>query len=87
MVGEHNFELKPQFINTLLKFHGLESEDAYIFIRKFEKVCLIMKILHLVDDAIKLRFVPFTLKDLTKKWLYSLAVGSIHHGMVSSRSS
>ena len=36
-----------------------------------------MKILHLVDDAITLRFVPFALKDLAKKWLYSLAVGSI----------
>ena len=32
---------------------------------------------HLADDAIRLRFVPFALKDLAKKWLYSLAVGSI----------
>ena len=60
-VGEHNFELKPQFINTLPKFHGLESEDAYFFIREFEEVCLMMKISHLADDAIRLRFVPFTL--------------------------
>jgi len=36
-----------------------------------------MKISHLVDDTIGLRFVPFALKDLAKKWLYSLAVGSI----------
>jgi len=36
-----------------------------------------MKIPHLVDDAIRLRFVPFALKDLTKKWLYSLVAGSI----------
>jgi len=35
------------------------------------------KIPHLIDDAIRLRFVPFALKDLAKKWLYSLAVGSI----------
>ena len=76
-VGEHNFELKPLFINTLPKFHGLESEDAYFFIREFEEVCLMMKITHLVDDAIRLRFVPFALKDLAKKWLYSLAAGSI----------
>jgi len=27
-VNGNNFELKPQFINTLPKFHGLESEDA-----------------------------------------------------------
>ena len=42
-VGEHNFELKPQFINTLAKFHSLESEDAYFFIREFKDVCLMMK--------------------------------------------
>jgi len=36
-----------------------------------------MKILLLVDDAIRLRFVLFALKDLAKKWLYSLAAGSI----------
>jgi len=76
-VGEYNFELKPQFINTLPKFHGLESEDAYFFIREFEEVCLMMKIPYLVDDAIRLKFIPFALKDLAKKWLYSLAAGSI----------
>ena len=36
-----------------------------------------MKISHLVNDAIRLRFVPFSLKDLAKKWLYNLAAGSI----------
>ena len=30
-----------------------------------------------VDDAIRLRFVPFALKHLAKKWLYSLEAGSI----------
>ena len=36
--GVEQFELKPQYINTLPKFHGLESEDAYFFIREFEDV-------------------------------------------------
>ena len=36
-----------------------------------------MKIPHLADDAIRLRFVPFAIKDLAKKWLYSLTAGSI----------
>ena len=76
-IGEHNFELKSQFINTLPKFRGLESEDAYFFIKEFEKVCFMMKISHLVDDAIRLRFVPFALKDLAKKWLDILASDSI----------
>jgi len=76
-VDEHDFELKSQFINTLPKFYGLESEDTYFLIREFEEVCLMKKISHLVDDAIRLRFVPFAFKDLAKKWLYSLAAGSI----------
>ena len=70
----NNFELKPQFINTLPKFHGLESEDAYFFAREFEEVCLIMYIPQLGDAVVRLRFIPFSLKDLPKKWLYSLAV-------------
>jgi len=36
-----------------------------------------MKIPHLADDAIRLRLVPFALKDLAKKWLYSLAADFI----------
>ena len=28
-------------------------------------------------DAVKLRFIPFALKDMTKKWLYNLPVSSI----------
>ena len=60
-------ELTPQFTNTLLKFHSLESEDAYFFIRELEKVCLMMRIPYLGDDAVRLHFVSFSLKDLTKK--------------------
>jgi len=60
-----------------LKFHSLESEDAYFFVRKFEEVCLMMQISQLGDDVVRLRFIPFSLKDLDKKWLYSLAVNSV----------
>ena len=75
-VGDDQFELKSQYINTLPKFHGFESQDANFFIRKFEEVCL-MTIPNLKVDVVKLRFVPFSLKNLANKWLYSLEVGSI----------
>ena len=65
--NDNSFELKPQFLNTLPNFHGLESEYAYFFIREFEKVCIMMSIHHLGDDAVRLRFVPLALKNLTKK--------------------
>ena len=54
--GNDQFELKPQYDNTLLKFHEFESKDAYFFIREFEEVCLVMKIANLGVDTIKLRF-------------------------------
>jgi len=55
----------------------MKSEDTYFFKRKFEEVCFMMRISQLGEDIVRLRFIPFALKDLAKKWLYSLAVGSI----------
>ena len=52
-------------------------EDAYMFISEFEEVCDMLKIQQLTDDAIKLRFIPFALKEHAKKWLYSLTTNSI----------
>ena len=72
-----SFEIKPQFINTLPHCHGLESEDAYFFIREFEEVSLMIRIPQLGDNAVRLSFVPIALKDLAKKWLYSLTENSI----------
>ena len=55
----------------------MKSEDAYFFIREFEEVFLMMLIPQLADDAVRLRFIHFSLKDLAKKWLYSLVVDSV----------
>ena len=73
----NNYEIKPHFINMLPRFSGLESEDAYVFISEFEQLCSMMRLQQLSDDAIKLRFVPFALKDNAKKWLYSIPTNSI----------
>jgi len=75
--SKNNYKLKLQYITILLKFSGLESDDAYMFISEFEEVCAMMKIQQLSDVAIKLRLIPFALRDNTKKWLYSLAINSI----------
>ena len=72
-----SFELRPQYINMLPKFLGNETEDAYIFISEFEEVCIMIKMRELNEDAVKLRFIPFALKDKAKKWLYSLPTNSI----------
>ena len=41
---DNTFEFKPQFNNTLSKYYGLVSKDAYFFIKKFEEVCLMKRI-------------------------------------------
>ena len=55
----------------------MESEDAYFFIREFEEVCLMMQIFQLGEDAVRLIFIAFALKNTTNKWLYSLPIGSV----------
>jgi len=75
--GSNTFVLKPQFNNTLPKYHGLASEDAYFFIREFEEVCLMMRIPQLEDDSIRLCSIHFAFKDLVEKWLHNLVVESI----------
>ncbi|XP_077222173.1 uncharacterized protein LOC143856016 [Tasmannia lanceolata] len=77
VVQGNNFELKSQFITMLPHFHGLPSEDAYLFLREFEEVCVLIKMQQLSDDAVKLRFITFSLKDGAKKWLYGLPTNSI----------
>jgi len=36
-----------------------------------------MRIPQLGEDAVRLWFIPFVLKDMAKKWLYNLPVSSI----------
>ena len=74
--GDH-YELKPQYIGMLPKFSGLDTDDAYLFINEFEEVCAMFRIQQLTEDAVKLRFIPFALKDLAKKWMYGLPTNSI----------
>ena len=70
----NNYELKPQY-TMLPKFSNLESEDAYRFIKEFE-ICAMMKIQQLSHDAVKLRFIPFSLRNNAKKWLYSMTTNT-----------
>ena len=36
-----------------------------------------MKISQLTEDNVRLRFIPFALKDIAKKWLYNLPASSV----------
>jgi len=54
-----------------------ELEDAYLFLSEFEEVCNMIHFHNVHIDVVKLRFVPFALKDNAKRWMYSLPANSI----------
>ena len=61
----------------LPKFTSSDSKDTYMFISEFQEVYVMMKIQQFCDDANKLRFIPFSLKGNSNKWLYNLPTNLI----------
>ena len=67
------FELISGLIHLLPTFHGLVGEDPHTHLKELHVVCTSMKPMGVIEDQIKLRAFPFSLKD----WLYYLPFGSI----------
>ena len=63
---------KPEMIQLLPTFHGLENENPYVHIREFEEVVATFRGQTQTLDIVRLRLFPFSLKDKVKVWLYSL---------------
>ena len=64
-------------IPLLPTIHGMENENPYVHIREFEEVVTTFHNQVGGIDTIRLKFFPFSLKERTKGWLYSLRPGSI----------
>ena len=60
-------------------FHGMESENPYTHIRKFEEVCNTFKEDTTIVDLMRLKLFPLTLKDKAKIWLNSLRPRTIQN--------
>nr|XP_023919355.1 uncharacterized protein LOC112030915 [Quercus suber] len=60
-----HFELKPQIIHLLPTFHGLDREDPYMHVKDFLEICATCKFQNFIDDSVRLRLFPFSLKDKT----------------------
>ena len=72
-----NFELKSGLVHLLPTFHGLNGEDPNKHLSQFHAVCTSMKPRGVIEDQIKMRAFPFSLKDSANDWFYYLAPGSI----------
>ena len=69
-------EIKQGLMAILLDFRGLKNENPYVHVRAFEEVIGSIYAYNVIEIA-KLRFFPFSLKDKTKGFLYTLKPRSI----------
>ena len=70
-----SFELRPHYIQMLHKFTGLE--DTYLFLREFEEACSIMHFPNIPNDIVRIKLIPFALKDSSKHWMYGWTANSV----------
>ncbi|KAL8089427.1 hypothetical protein AgCh_039037 [Apium graveolens] len=79
-IQANTFKIKPgtiQMVQNSVSFGGAATEDPNMHIRNFVEICSTFKYNGVTDEAIKLRLLPFSLRDKAKDWLHSLPARSI----------
>ena len=79
-IQANNFEIKPaiiQMIQLTVQFRRLSQLDPNVHIANFLEICDTFNHNRVIDDAIRLRLFPFSLRDKAKVWLNSLPHGII----------
>ena len=64
-----HFNFKPDIIQLLPSFHGLDLENPHLHLREFEEVCNTYNDLNCSMNTIRLKLFSFSLKDKAKTWL------------------
>ncbi|CAN6445097.1 unnamed protein product [Victoria cruziana] len=64
-----HYEIKTSVINIFSSFHDFENQNLYKHVDEFLDVYETMRISHVDDDALRLRLLPFSLKEEAKHWL------------------
>ena len=78
-VEANTFEIKPallQMIQSTVQFYGMLNEYPNDHIVNFLETCDMFKYNGMSSDALRLKLIPFTLKDKAKIWLKSQPPGS-----------
>jgi len=78
-VDANNFELKLALISMVQQsqFRGTALEDLNLHLLVFLEVCDTLKLNEVSTGAIRLRLLPFSLRDKARVWLHSLPSGYI----------
>jgi hypothetical protein len=58
-------------------FYGLSTEDPYKHLDEFIEIYSTIRWQNFLEDALRMRLFPFSLKDKAKYWLNSLETNSI----------
>jgi hypothetical protein len=66
-----HFDLKPNVIQILPTFSGLENEDPYAHVKEFLERYNTFKFQNFSDELVRLRLFPFSLHGKAKAWLHS----------------
>ena len=72
-----NFKFKPSMIALLPTFHGLDSQNPYLYLKEFEEVCATFHDRTCSEEIVRMKMFPFSLKDQAKTWLNSLKPRSV----------
>jgi len=64
-----HFNFKPDIIQLLPTFHGLDLANPYLYLREFKEVCNTCNDLNCSMNTIRLKLFYFSLKHQAKTWL------------------
>jgi hypothetical protein len=71
VTNANHFDLKPNVIQIIPTFNGLENEDPYAHVNEFLESCNTFKFQNFPDESVRLRLFYFSLNGKAKAWLHS----------------
>jgi hypothetical protein len=76
-IAAAHFEIKPNTIQSLPYFLGLNNENPYELLDEFLEKSSTNKLHGFTEDTLRMCLFPFALKDRAKHWFNSLESNSI----------